>query len=113
LAKERHWIGGREQMAATMLAPSKQAEKICGRRGDRSPDRVRIARDNAGDPGYWAAAASFAPSSHHAPDRPGADELMYAKDVPAGTIFYHGTKASFRAGDLLSPGSRAISSSAG
>lgn len=38
---------------------------------------------------------------------------MYAKDVPAGTIFYHGTKASFRAGDLLSPGSRAISSSAG
>jgi rifampin ADP-ribosylating transferase len=29
---------------------------------------------------------------------------MYAKDVPAGTIFYHGTKASLRAGDLLSPG---------
>lgn len=31
---------------------------------------------------------------------------MYAKDVPAGTIFYHGTKASLRAGDLLSPGFR-------
>jgi rifampin ADP-ribosylating transferase len=29
---------------------------------------------------------------------------MYAKDVPAGTVFYHGTKASLRAGDLLSPG---------
>lgn len=29
---------------------------------------------------------------------------MYAKDVPAGTIFYHGTKASLSVGDLLSPG---------
>ena len=29
---------------------------------------------------------------------------MYAKDVPAGTIFYHGTKAALRAGDLLGPG---------
>jgi rifampin ADP-ribosylating transferase len=29
---------------------------------------------------------------------------MYAKDVPAGTIFYHGTKADLRAGDLLRPG---------
>lgn len=29
---------------------------------------------------------------------------MYAKDVPAGTIFYHGTKADLTAGDLLTPG---------
>jgi rifampin ADP-ribosylating transferase len=29
---------------------------------------------------------------------------MYAKDVPAGTIFYHGTKADLRVGDLLSSG---------
>ena len=29
---------------------------------------------------------------------------MYARDVPAGTIFYHGTKADLRAGDLLRPG---------
>src|SRR5690349_2824119 len=29
---------------------------------------------------------------------------MYAKDVPAGTIFYHGTKADLQVGDLLTPG---------
>src|SRR5690242_7694625 len=29
---------------------------------------------------------------------------MYAKDVPAGTVFYHGTKADLRVGDLLSAG---------
>ena len=29
---------------------------------------------------------------------------MYAKDVPAGTIFYHGTKADLQAGDLIEPG---------
>jgi rifampin ADP-ribosylating transferase len=29
---------------------------------------------------------------------------MYARDVPAGTIFYHGTKADVRVGDLLRPG---------
>jgi len=29
---------------------------------------------------------------------------MYAKDVPAGTIFYHGTKASLGPGDLIAPG---------
>lgn len=29
---------------------------------------------------------------------------MYAKDVPPGTIFYHGTKADLRIGDLLAPG---------
>jgi hypothetical protein len=29
---------------------------------------------------------------------------MYAKDVPPGTIFYHGTKADLQAGDLLAPG---------
>jgi len=29
---------------------------------------------------------------------------MYARDVPAGTIFYHGTKSDLRVGDLLSPG---------
>lgn len=29
---------------------------------------------------------------------------MYAKDVPAGTTFYHGTKADLRVGDLITPG---------
>src|SRR5215210_6056317 len=29
---------------------------------------------------------------------------MYARDVPAGTIFYHGTKADLNIGDLLAPG---------
>lgn len=29
---------------------------------------------------------------------------MYAKDVPAGTVFYHGTKADLRVGELLSAG---------
>ena len=29
---------------------------------------------------------------------------MYAKDVPAGTIFYHGTKADLQVGDLMQPG---------
>lgn len=29
---------------------------------------------------------------------------MYAKDVPTGTIFYHGTKADLRVGDLIVPG---------
>ena len=29
---------------------------------------------------------------------------MYAKDVPAGTIFYHGTKADLVIGDLIAPG---------
>jgi rifampin ADP-ribosylating transferase len=29
---------------------------------------------------------------------------MYAKDVPSGQIFYHGTKADLQAGDLLGPG---------
>ena len=29
---------------------------------------------------------------------------MYAKDVPPGTIFYHGTKANLMVGDLLAPG---------
>ena len=29
---------------------------------------------------------------------------MYAKDVPAGTIFYHGTKANLDIGDLIAPG---------
>jgi hypothetical protein len=29
---------------------------------------------------------------------------MYAKDVPAGTVFYHGTKADLEAGDLIEPG---------
>ncbi len=29
---------------------------------------------------------------------------MYAKDVPAGQIFYHGTKADLKAGDLIQPG---------
>ena len=29
---------------------------------------------------------------------------MYAKDVPEGTIFYHGTKADLQVGDLLEAG---------
>ena len=29
---------------------------------------------------------------------------MYARDVPAGTIFYHGTKADLAVGDLIRPG---------
>ena len=29
---------------------------------------------------------------------------MYAANVPAGQIFYHGTKADLEAGDLLGPG---------
>jgi rifampin ADP-ribosylating transferase len=29
---------------------------------------------------------------------------MYAKDVPAGTVFYHGTKADLGVGDLIAPG---------
>ena len=29
---------------------------------------------------------------------------MYAKDVPEGTVFYHGTKADLEVGDLLQPG---------
>lgn len=29
---------------------------------------------------------------------------MYARDVPAGTVFYHGTKADVPIGDLLRPG---------
>lgn len=29
---------------------------------------------------------------------------MYARDVPAGTIFYHGTKADLDIGDLIAPG---------
>lgn len=29
---------------------------------------------------------------------------MYAKDVPAGTVFYHGTKADLEVGDLIAPG---------
>ena len=29
---------------------------------------------------------------------------MYAKDVPPGQIFYHGTKADLKTGDLISPG---------
>src|SRR5437868_11803813 len=29
---------------------------------------------------------------------------MYAKDVPPGTIFYHGTKADLKVGDLPAPG---------
>lgn len=28
---------------------------------------------------------------------------MYARDVPPGTIFYHGTKSDLRPGDLLTP----------
>ena len=29
---------------------------------------------------------------------------MYARDVPAGTTFYHGTKADLYVGDLVRPG---------
>ena len=29
---------------------------------------------------------------------------MYARDVPEGQIFYHGTKADLKRGDLLAPG---------
>jgi rifampin ADP-ribosylating transferase len=29
---------------------------------------------------------------------------MYARDVPPGTIFYHGTKAALNVGDLITPG---------
>ena len=29
---------------------------------------------------------------------------MYARDVPEGQIFYHGTKADLSAGDLIAPG---------
>ena len=29
---------------------------------------------------------------------------MYARDVPAGTTFYHGTKADLEVGDLIRPG---------
>ena len=29
---------------------------------------------------------------------------MYAKDVPVGTVFYHGTKANLDVGDLITPG---------
>src|SRR3954453_16184598 len=29
---------------------------------------------------------------------------MYARDVPPGTIFYHGTKAGLAVGDLIRPG---------
>jgi rifampin ADP-ribosylating transferase len=29
---------------------------------------------------------------------------MYARDVPPGQIFYHGTKADLQPGDLLAPG---------
>jgi rifampin ADP-ribosylating transferase len=29
---------------------------------------------------------------------------MYARDVPPGTTFYHGTKADLKVGDLITPG---------
>jgi len=29
---------------------------------------------------------------------------MYAKDVPTGTLFYHGTKAALEVGGLIAPG---------
>src|SRR5689334_20020712 len=29
---------------------------------------------------------------------------MYAKDVPPGTTFYHGTKADLKVGDVITPG---------
>ena len=29
---------------------------------------------------------------------------MFARDVPAGQIFYHGTKADLEVGDLITPG---------
>ena len=34
----------------------------------------------------------------------GIKPLMYARDVPAGTTFYHGTKADLNVGDLITPG---------
>ena len=33
-----------------------------------------------------------------------ARKLTYAKDVPPGTAFYHGTKADLGVGDLIRPG---------
>jgi hypothetical protein len=35
---------------------------------------------------------------------------MYARDVPAGQIFYHGTKADLNVGDLIGPGIATASS---
>jgi rifampin ADP-ribosylating transferase len=35
---------------------------------------------------------------------PAQESTMYAKDVPSGTPFYHGTKASLEVGDLIAPG---------
>ena len=29
---------------------------------------------------------------------------MYARDIPPGTTFYHGTKADLKVGDLITPG---------
>ena len=29
---------------------------------------------------------------------------MYARDIPPGTTFYHGTKAELKVGDLITPG---------
>ena len=29
---------------------------------------------------------------------------MYARDIPPGTTFYHGTKADLKIGDLITPG---------
>jgi rifampin ADP-ribosylating transferase len=29
---------------------------------------------------------------------------MYARDIPPGTTFYHGTKADLNVGDLIRPG---------
>ena len=29
---------------------------------------------------------------------------MYARDIPPGTAFYHGTKAELKVGDLITPG---------
>src|SRR6478672_10877764 len=37
-------------------------------------------------------------------DRLRQEALMYARDVPPGTTFYHGTKADLAVGDLLRPG---------
>jgi rifampin ADP-ribosylating transferase len=34
---------------------------------------------------------------------PFEEVLVYAKDVPAGTVFYHGTKADLEVGDLIVP----------
>src|SRR5262245_12788871 len=36
--------------------------------------------------------------------RPGYFGIMYARDVPEDTIFYHGTKADLKVGDLMTPG---------